>query len=118
MNSHCECELQENIMKLLCGRSAALLVLLGLAQACKADESPYQDLLRRLPDSTNAVVVADVQGLRKSLGVPPGTTLLAADISSIPVMAKTFVFGAHVDLGERRHLWSIALAQLASKVAI
>jgi hypothetical protein len=108
----------ECIMRLVFSGSLALLIVVSLAQAGQAQDNPYQDLLRRLPDSTNALVVADVEGLRKALGVPPGTSLMAGDVSSLPVMAKRFVFGAHVDLGDRHHLWSIAMAKLTGPLSI
>jgi len=93
-------------------------VFLGLLPACRADNSPYQDLLRRLPDSTNVLVVVDVPALRSALDVAPGTSLVAADVSSLPVMAKKFVMGAKIDLSERKHVWSIAMAQLSGKMPI
>src|SRR5438309_9228261 len=50
-------------MKWFCGSFMALSVLVCLAPVCQADDRAYQDLLRRLPDSTNVVVVADVPAL-------------------------------------------------------
>jgi hypothetical protein len=105
-------------MKQVCGSIAALVVFFSLAPVCKADDGPYQDLLRRLPDSTNVLVVADVPGLRKALGVAPGTALMTTDISSMPIAASKFVMGAQVNMSERRHVWSIAMAQLANKMSI
>jgi hypothetical protein len=105
-------------MKPLCGSLASFVVFFSLAPLSRADDSPYQDLLRRLPDSTNIVVVADVQALRQALGVAPGATLIASDISSLPVAASKFVMGAHVDLSERRHVWSIAMCQHGRKFSI
>jgi hypothetical protein len=105
-------------MRALFSAGVTLLLLLGLAPACPAEENPYQDLIRRLPGSTNILIVADVQGLRQALGVPPDTALMVADAGSLPVTAKTFVLGAHVDIGERRHVWSIALARMARPLPI
>ncbi len=94
------------------------LLMSGVAPACRADDGPYADFLRRLPDSTNVLVVVDVPALRNALGVAPGTSLMAADVSSLPVMASKFVMGAQIDLSERQHLWSIAMAQLNGKTTI
>lgn len=105
-------------MKLRCGLLFGILVLCSLAPKSRAQNGPYQDLLRRLPDSTNVLVTIDVPSLRNTLGVAPGTSLLAADVSSIPVMASKFVLGAQVDFSERRHLWSIALTQLKGQMTI
>jgi hypothetical protein len=105
-------------MKRRYGPAVALLVLVGLAATGRAQDSPYQDLLRRLPDSTNVLVVADIPALRNALGVAPGSTLMAADVGSFPVMAGKFVMGAQIDLSERKHLWSIAMAQLTGKMTI
>jgi hypothetical protein len=105
-------------MKPLWSSSATLVVLFGLASLSKADNGPYQDLLKRLPDSTNIVAVADVTALRQALGVAPGTALMASDISSLPVACSKFVLGAHVDLSDRKHVWSIAMAQHAGKMSI
>ena len=58
--------------------SATPVVLFTLASMAKADGGPYQDLLKRLPDSTNIVVVADITALRQALGVAPGTALMAS----------------------------------------
>jgi hypothetical protein len=105
-------------MKYLSSCAIGLLVFWGLSQASRACDDPYLDLLRQLPDGTNVVVTADVQGLGKTLGLAPGTTLQTAGITSLPVMASRFVMGAHVDLSLRRHIWSVALAELDSKMSI
>src|SRR5438128_9293268 len=105
-------------MKPLWVRIASFVVVLSFASLSRADGGPYQDLLRRLPDSTNAVVVADVAGLRQALGVKPGTALSASDLSTLPIAASQFVMGAHLDLGERKHVWSIAMAQHGGKLPI
>jgi hypothetical protein len=104
-------------MKLFCGRSLVLSLFFAAAPLAYAD-GPYQDLVRRLPDSTNVLVTADVQGLRQTLGVAPGTTLSAIDLCSLPIAAKQFLLGANVDLSQRRHLWSVAMAQLANPMPI
>jgi hypothetical protein len=100
-------------MKLSVSPILALLAVFCITQTSQAADSPYKDLLRRLPDSTNALVVANVPALRQALGVAPGTTLMASDF---PIAANQFVMGAQLDLGERRHLWSIAMCQLARKM--
>jgi hypothetical protein len=104
-------------MRLVLGRTAALFCALVFVPPIAA-QSPYQDLLRRLPVSTNVLVTVDVQGLRQALGVAPGTALTATDLSTLPIAAKQFVLGAQVDLSQRKHLWSIALAQLAQPMTI
>src|SRR3954447_19489496 len=105
-------------MKLPRAQIVALLVLVGLTQACPAAEGAFQDLLRRLPDSTNALVVADVERLRKALGVAPGTRLASADTPSMPATAKRLVVGANIDLSQRRHQWSVAVCQVERKISI
>ena len=105
-------------MKPLWGSIAALVVLFSLAPVSHADNGPYQDLLRRLPDSTNAIVVADVVKLREALGLKPGTPLISSDAGSLPIGASKFVLGAHLDLSDRRHVWSIAMAQHPGKMSI
>jgi len=98
--------------------ATVFLALLGLMPTCRADGGPYQDLLRRLPDSSNILVVMDVPALRSALGVAPGTSLMAADVSSLPVMASKFVMGAKVDMSQRTHVWSVALAELKGSMSI
>jgi hypothetical protein len=74
--------------------------------------------LKRLPDSTNAVVVADVAALRSALGVAPGTASDTANVTGLPTTADKIVLGAQIDVSQRRHLWSIALAQLGKSIHI
>jgi hypothetical protein len=50
--------------------------------------------------------------------VTPGTALSTAGISGIPVTARRFVLGANIDISERRHVWSVALAQIDGKMTI
>jgi hypothetical protein len=92
-------------------------LVLGFAQAAWADGAGYDDLLRRLPDSTNILVVANAEGLREALGMPPGTALLSSE-TNLPIAAKRFVMGAHVDMSDRRHVWSIGLAELTRDISI
>jgi hypothetical protein len=98
--------------------AAALLLLPGLAGTARAAGGDYRALMRRLPDSTTAVVLVDVKALRQALGVTPGTALATANISSIPAMADKFVLGAQIDQSEHRHVWSIALTRIAGKMTI
>jgi hypothetical protein len=95
-----------------------LVVLVSLAPACRAGSDDYRALLRRLPDSTTAIVLVDVNGLRSALGLPAGTTLQASGISSIAEAASKFVLGVHFDLTEQRHVWSIGLTQTDGNLAI
>jgi hypothetical protein len=105
-------------MKRLSTLLVGLVIVLHHARPCPADGGSYRSLLRRLPDSTTAVVLIDVKGLRQALGVAPGTALSSAGISGIPVLANEFVVGAHIDLSERRHVWSVALAQIDGKMTL
>ncbi|HMC90765.1 MAG TPA: hypothetical protein VKI17_14505, partial [Gemmataceae bacterium] len=100
------------------GSSAAFVVLFGLTSLGKAEDSAYQDLLRRLPDSTNVVVAADAPGLRQALGVKPGTAVLSSDLNGLPIGCGKFVLGAQVDMSQHKHVWSIAMAQHAGKISI
>jgi len=79
--------------------------------------SAYKDMLRRLPDSTNAVVVVDVAGLRTALGGPAKTNE-DTGILSFAATANKFVLGAELDLAQRRNLWSIGIARLRGKISI
>jgi hypothetical protein len=97
---------------------AALAIFLNLAPACRAGGGDFRSLLRRLPDSTTALVVIDVKALRQALGLTREAALSAADISAIPITANKFVMGANVDLSEHRHVWSVGLAQLDGKMTI
>jgi hypothetical protein len=106
-------------MKLWRHRILAVLMVLGVVPALSAqDGGAYKDLLRRLPDSTNAVVVANVAALRTTLGAAPGTALGSAHITTLPISANRFVLGAQLDVSQRRHLWTIAMAQLGKKITI
>jgi hypothetical protein len=96
----------------------ALFVFLGGLQAVQAQDNPYKNLLRRLPDSTNAVVVMDVQAMCKTLGTDSGTTLATLGIANIPLTATKFVMGSQIDMKQRQHVWSIALAELDPKMSI
>jgi hypothetical protein len=98
--------------------ASGLLTALGLVTACRAAGDDYRGLLRRLPDSTTALVLVDVNGLRQALGVARGTTLQTAEISAVPVAASKFVLGAHIDLAQRQHVWSVALVQTDGKLTI
>jgi hypothetical protein len=108
----------EDIMKLHCGRILAVLVCFALTQACRGGDSPYQDLLQRLPDSTNVITVANVAGLHKALGLAPGASISSGDLSSIPHKTSQFVMGAQIDLSQRSHLWSLALVKMEGKISI
>ena len=97
---------------------AGLLIVFGVVPASRAGDGDFRGLLRRLPDSTTAVVVIDVKALRQALGLTRETALSAAGISAIPISASKFVLGSNVDLSEHRHVWSVALAQLEGKMTI
>jgi hypothetical protein len=98
--------------------AVALLLLPDLAPPSRAAEGDYRALLRRLPDSTTAVILVDVKALRQALGVAPGTELRTPGLSGVPAMADKFVLGSHIDLSERRHLWSVGLAALDRKMTM
>jgi hypothetical protein len=105
-------------MKPRCGYAIALAVLCGLLQTTRAEDNPYQEFLRRLPDTTNVLIVADVPALKKAIGVAPDRSLIAGEVTTVPPLAERFVLGSQIDLSERKHLWSIAMAQLAGKMTI
>jgi hypothetical protein len=105
-------------MKFANSVKVALFVFLGGLQAAQAQDNPYKNLLRRLPDSTNAVVAMDVKGMQKTLGADSGTTLATLGIASIPLTANKFVMGAQIDMKQRQHVWSITLAELDPKMSI
>src|SRR5262245_44463197 len=105
-------------MKLPRAPMLALLPLSGLTQACQAEEAAFQARLRSLPNSTNVLAVVDVEGLRKALGVAPGTRLASADLPSMPTTAKRLALGANIDLTQRRHQWSVLVCQVERKISI
>src|SRR5436853_643883 len=68
------------VMKLPFRRALALVVLVGLAQGARAADSPYQDLLRRLPDSTKLLAAgspANRQMLKRWLAYQKNNQLAA-----------------------------------------
>ena len=91
-------------MKFCHGYVFALILFCGLPPVASAEDAPYQDFLKRLPDTTNVLIVADVPALKKALGVAPGQSLISGDDTSIPLMAKKFVVGMQIDLAKRKHL--------------
>jgi hypothetical protein len=100
-------------------RPALLLAaLLALVPPCRAGDDDYRALLRRLPDSTTAIILVDVNGLRQALGVAHGTALQTAGIAAVPGSASKFVLGAQIDLSTQRHVWSVALATTDGKLAL
>jgi hypothetical protein len=103
-------------MKYLRRFAAAFVIVAGFIPVARAGD--YQDLLKRLPESTNVIVVADVKELGKALAATPGNPLKTAGITSLPIMASKFVVGAHLDLSMRRHVWSVGLVQLDHKLPI
>jgi hypothetical protein len=105
-------------MKQLSGGLTALFILICVAPLSRADGPAFQNLLRRLPDSTNVLVVADVPALRKALGLKPGSAILQSDVSSVPIAATTFVMGAQVNMSQRTHVWSIAMCQHGPNMSI
>jgi hypothetical protein len=105
-------------MNLLHSLTTALLVCAALAQTCWAGDSAYQDLLKRLPDSTNVVAVANVKGLHKALGLSSGASIMTGGIAGMPVNAGQFVMGAQIDMSRRSHLWSVGLTKLDKQVSI
>jgi hypothetical protein len=105
-------------MKQFRGPMLALVVVVGLSQSSQADDNLYQDLLRRLPDSTNCIVVADVYALRKALGLEPGSSVSASSMTSVPIMARRFVMGSQVNTSQRQLVWSVALATHSRQVSI
>jgi hypothetical protein len=106
-----------NIMNLRQSFIVALLLGTLLPPACWAQSSAYKDMLRRLPDSTNVVVVVDVASLRTALG---GTAKASeeANITSFAATANKLVLGAELDLAQRRLLWSIGIARLGRHISI
>jgi hypothetical protein len=104
-------------MRFLPNSPLALLLLIGFAQAGYSG-GEYKDLLRRLPDTTNVVMTANMPALRQAFGLPPGTAVAAPEAHCAPITSDQLVLGAKVDLSEQRHVWTIALAHLARKMTI
>jgi hypothetical protein len=95
----------------------AVALAFGLVPHARADGSS-QALLRRLPPATNAIVVIDSKALRQALGSGNETAAAAMGLTGLPLMAGNFVLGAHIDYGEHRHLWSVAVFQVVGGMTI
>jgi hypothetical protein len=104
-------------MKSFCGRFLPFLLFFGVTQAAFPGEYT-DDMLKRLPDTTNVLITANVEALRKAVGVAEGTSLVGVELGSLPVAANDFVLGMHLDLSERRHVWSLSLAHLTRPIKI
>jgi hypothetical protein len=104
-------------MNIRVSRLLALMLVFGTSGMAYSGPI-YDDLLRKLPDTTNVVIAGDVQALRQALGLAKDAAILSPDASGLPVAAKEFVVGAHVDMSERKHLWSIGMARLVKKVTM
>lgn len=98
------------------------LLVLATTTAGAADDT--QALLRDLPDTTNALIIVNLQGLKLS---PVGVrehwaqkyeTCYAAGTCSFPAQTRKLVQGAQVDLGTLTGMWAIGLAQMERPTSI
>src|SRR5438874_545483 len=101
-----------------------LVIASGVSSQCRAADAGLDALLRRLPDTTNAIVYVDMQGLKNS---PIGQREqwakkqrenFLAGMPALPPMASLFVMGCQVDAGTMRHESTVGLAQMDVDVSI
>lgn len=96
---------------------AAGLLCVAASRGLAADNDT-QVLLRDLPDTTNAIIVVNLQGLKLSpVGVRENwgktyDTCYAAGTCSFPPQTRKLVQGALVDLGSLSGQWAIGLARM------
>src|SRR5262245_21755139 len=96
---------------------AWLFISIGaLRSASAADE--FIDLLKRVPDSANALVVVNVQQILKSpLATREKTrdklaALFESDGIMLPPNARNFILAAEYDFERRAPNWEVAVIQL------
>jgi hypothetical protein len=84
----------------------------------------FADLLKRVPDDANAILLVDVGAIHRSpLGVKENWTArhkqdYLAGIGSIPPSVKQFVVAAQVNTTTMHDTWKISLAKLNQEVTL
>lgn len=98
------------------------VALIPLTQAFAAE--PYQDLLKRAPEQTNALLLVDFQALLRS---PLAVREKWADdhkknklggVSSIPPDVQQLVTAAQINPSSLEPAWKIAMAQMSNNTSI
>jgi hypothetical protein len=99
-------------------RSIAALFALALGAAGAGAASPFDDLLRRVPDQANAVLLLGIQAALKSpLGIKENwaqkhrLTFLGGLSGAAPGVVRMAV-GAQLNPGTLQNTWEVALIQL------
>lgn len=99
---------------------AAAMLISGPARA----QNGTAELLKFLPDSTNALVVVDLAGLKLSpLGVKENWAQkqeqrYLAGVSTFPPLANRFVMGALLELSSMQCEWAIGVARMERSMPI
>jgi hypothetical protein len=99
------------------------LAILGIAATSSfAADSDNGPLLRDLPDSTNALIIVNLQGLKLSqVGVRENwakkyETCYAAGTCSFPPQTRKMVQGVQIDLSKMSPIWAIGLVRMERPV--
>jgi hypothetical protein len=104
-------------------RSAAALVAALLA-AGTAAAGPFDELLKRVPEQTNAILFVNAQSLKKSpFGVKRKwgeltQTNFQAGISNVPPAAARVLVAQHLDPRSLHHDWRLELVQMPTDVRL
>lgn len=104
-----------------CGAAAVLAALLVPAACVAAD---FPDLLRRVPEQANALLLMDVQRLHNCpLGQKEGWAKhherdYVSGVASLPPTAAKVVVAAHLDPGALEHTWKIGLMESTKDVTL
>jgi hypothetical protein len=101
---------------------ALLAILIPLTQGRAADD--FQDLLKRVPEQANAILLFDVQAIRKSpLAVRENWAKTheqdyLAGMSRLPPTANKVVMAALFNPSSLDHTWKIGLVELKQDMAL
>jgi hypothetical protein len=104
-------------------QSAAALAAVVLA-AGAAPAGPFDELLKRVPEQTNAILFVNVESLKKSsFGKSHkwgelSQTNFQAGVSNIPPMAARVLAAEHLDPRSLHHDWRIELVQMPVNVKL
>src|SRR5437660_12658701 len=91
-------------------RVVSSAMLLALA-ACGRAESPIgDDLLARLPETSNTIVVLNLKAIRQMNGDKPGSMIVAGSV--VPPGVDRVVFATHLEPGSLEARKSMGLVQL------
>ncbi len=98
--------------------ASAVALVIACATFARGADGDFSSLLRRLPPASNAVVIVDAKAARQAIGAGNESAVAALGLGGIPVMAGNLALGAHIDFGEHRHVWSVAVFQVDGSMTI